>query len=275
MIDNIKIFDSHMHYLGRFKKRDESIIEFMDRFHIDKAVITTLNQAANLNTILKSNKNLNENEFIQKFIPKTQYNHEKVKEIIQKNSERLIGFFWFNPRIATEDDWHLLEKYIVDYKFKGVKTQCYVDLLKIPSDIFQLAEFCIEYNIPLFVHSGSAFFFQRPVRVKDYYKLAKKYKELKLIIGHAAFTMEYCINCLRFFAKNESLSNVFFETSVSIPYGIMTLIKALGSQRVIFGSDSPTATTPDLEINKILILNFDKETLENVFYNNISSLVER
>ena len=37
--------------------------------------------------------------------------------------------------------------------------------------------------------------------------------------------------------------------------------------------DSPAATTPDIEINKIRILNLDKKTLENVFYNNISNLI--
>jgi predicted TIM-barrel fold metal-dependent hydrolase len=273
MIDDIKIFDAHMHCIGRFKKREETLMQFMDRFGIDKAVVTSLNQEASLNAILSSDVNLNENEFLEKFIPKNQYDHEEVRKMVQSNPDRIYGFFWFNTKIASEEDWGLLENYIKDQNFRGVKTQCFVDLLKVPTDLYRLAEFCIEKDVPLFVHSGAAFYFQKPVRAKDYFNLAKKYPELKLIIGHAGYTMEYCINCLRYFARNKHTPNVFFETSVSIPYAIMTLIKAMGSDRVLYGSDAPTATTPDIEIDKIRILNLDKKTLENVFYNNINKLI--
>ena len=271
MIDGIKIFDGHLHYIGRFKPREESLIQFLDRYGIDKAAVTTLNKAANLNAILKTNENVNEIEFLNDFLRKDQYDHEALRQLISKNPERLYGFFWFNPKIATEDDWKLLEQYVEKYHFKGVKTQWCVDLLEVPRDLLYLAEFCIEHDVPLFVHSGSGFFFQKPVRAKDHYKLAKKYKTLKMIIGHAAYSMEHCINCIRYFSK---LNNVYFETSTSIPYGILSLIKAMGSDRVIYGSDAPAANAPDLEINKITCLNLDKETLENVFYNNVNKLLK-
>ena len=82
--------------------------------------------------------------------------------------------------------------------------------------------------------------------------------------------MEYCINLLRYFTN---LPNVFFETSVSIPYGIMTLIKIMGDHRVVYSSDPPSATNPDIEMNKIKMLNLSKKTQENVFYNNINKLI--
>ncbi len=83
--------------------------------------------------------------------------------------------------------------------------------------------------------------------------------------------MEYCINCIRYFSK---MKNVYFETSTSIPYGILSLIKAMGSHRVIYGSDSPAANPPDIEIHKIICLNLDNESLKNVFYNNINNLLK-
>ncbi len=273
MIDGIKIFDAHLHFAGRFKPREESLIDFMDRYGIDKAAITTINQDANLNVLLNSDRNMAQKEFMDKILQKEQYNHDEVRDLIKQHPDRLTGFFWFNPRIASDEDWALLEKYVKDYKFKGIKTQCYVDMLKVPTDLFELAQFCIEKDIPLFVHSGSAFFFQKPTRAKDYFKLAKKYPDLKLIIGHAAFTMEYTISLLRFFAKNQNTPNVYFETSVSIPYGIMTLIKALGNERILYGSDAPTASPPDIEISKIMCLRLGSETLKKVFYKNMKSLI--
>ena len=270
MIDNIKIFDSHIHYIGKFKRRDETLTAFLDRFGIDKSIVITLNTSANKNLLIRTDTKFNEKEYAEKLLAKTQYDHDEVREIIKKNSDRLVGVYWFNPRIAEDNDWILLEKYIKDYNFKGVKIQASLDNLKIPNDLFQLAEFCIDLNIPLFIHSGQSFFFQEPFRVKDIYSLVKKYRKLKCVILHAAYTMEYCVSCLKYFPK---CSNVYFETSLSVPYGINILIKVMGDHRVMYGSDSPAATTPDIEINKIRILNLDKKTLENVFYNNISNLI--
>jgi len=274
MLDGIKIFDAHVHYLGRFKKRDESILEYLKKFGIDKAIITTVNKYTTLekfNQLPDKNamKNFDEAMFIEHFGLKDQLDHSEVLKLVQEN-ENLYGFYWFNPKIAQDDDWKLMKKYINEYGFKGVKTQMCVDLLKIPEDLFSLADFCIKYDVPLFLHSSIGFFFQDAFRAKDYYDFIKEFPELKCIIGHAAYSMEYCINLLRYFTN---LPNVLFETSVSIPYGIMTLIKIMGDHRVIYGSDAPSATNPDIEINKIKMLNLSKETLENVFYNNISKLI--
>ena len=274
MIDGIKIFDAHVHYLGRFKKRDESIVEYIEKFGIDKAIITTVNKHTTLekfNLLPDENsmENFDEAMFIDHFGLKDQLDHNEVLKLVQEN-EKLFGFYWFNPKIADDDDWKLMKKYIMEYGFKGVKTQMCVDLLKVPEDLFSLAEFCIKYDVPLFLHSSVGFFFQDAFRAKDYYDFIKEFPELKCIIGHAAYSMEYCINLLRYFTN---LPNVFFETSVSIPYGIMTLIKIMGDHRVIFGSDAPSATNPDIEISKIKMLNLSKKTLENVFYNNICNLI--
>ncbi len=270
MIDNIRIFDSHFHVYGRFKPREESLIDYMDRFGIDRAIITTLNQEANLSAILKTENDNNFEQSKKKFTLKEQYDHEFVLEQVKKHPDRLTGFFWFNPRIAGDEDWHLLKKYVNEYNFKGVKLQPYVDMLKVPDDLHELAEFCIDADIPLFMHSGTGFYFQDNIRAKDSYKLMRKHKDLKLILGHAAYTMEHCINCLRFFTR---MPNVYFETSCSIPYGIMTLIKAMGAERVIYGSDAPAATSPDIEIQKIRILVLDESTLRKVFYDNVASLI--
>ncbi|MBN1802207.1 MAG: amidohydrolase family protein [Candidatus Lokiarchaeota archaeon] len=274
MANEFKIFDAHMHHAGRFKPREESLIQLMDKHGIEKAAVTTLNQAANMNAIEQSGKILDIKELLNQFVPKQQYDHEQVRALIKEYPKRIYGFFWFNPKIASEDDWDFLEKYIVDYGFKGVKTHPYIDFLKAPHDFYQLAEFCVEHDVPLYIHSGSGFFFQKQARVKDYHALAKKYKELKLIIGHAAFSMEYCVSLVRFFAHDSNIPNVYFETSVSIPFGILSLIKAMGEDRVIFGSDAPAANPPDIEINKIICLNLEKSTLQKVFYNNFAHLIK-
>lgn len=276
MIEGIKIFDAHMHYMGRFKAREKTIIEYMHHYGIDKAILTTLNKTTSmkkLKAVMGSNSSLEKKaspNFSEHFDFISQLDHEPIRRIIKKHPEKLVGFYWFNPKSPHEDDWRTLKRYIEEYNFKGIKIQPAVNMLKLPHDVYTLAEFCIAHTIPLYIHTGGSFFFQEPVRAKHLYQLAKKYPNLKLIIGHAAHSMEYCINLLTYFSENR---NVYFETSCSIPYGILTLIKGFGSERVIYGSDSPPATTPDIEIKKIQILNLDKKELENIFYNNIEKLI--
>lgn len=259
-----------MHYTGKFKNKNESLIEFLDRFGIEKAVITTLNTAANSKLLLTLNGQVSDQELAEQFYPKAQYSHKRVKELTESHPERLIGFYWFNPRIADGEDWKELTKYITTYGFKGVKTQASLDNLDPAIHLETLAEFCIDYDIPLYFHSGTSFHFQKPFSLQSLHTFKKKYKELKLIIGHAAFTMEYMISLLRFFKDSP---NVYFETSLSVPYGIKVLIKVMGEERVLYGSDSPAATSPDIEINKIKILDLPKPVQKKVFFENMNRLL--
>jgi len=270
MIDGLRIFDAHMHNLGIFKKKDESLVQFLDRYGIDKAILSPVDEAINPRLKAILDENISEVDITNQFLSKKQLDHQNTRELVSKNPDRFVGFYWFNPRNANEEDWRLLRKYIENFNFKGVKTQANIDCLRLPEDFNRLAEFCVEYDLPLYFHSGYAFFFQKSYQVKDIYNLVHQYKDLKLIIGHAAYSMEYCISLLRYFPKYQ---NVFFETSTSVPYGIKLLIKIMGNHRVIYGSDAPAATTPDIEIQKIKILNLDQKTLENVFYNNITNLI--
>jgi predicted TIM-barrel fold metal-dependent hydrolase len=270
MTNEIPIFDAHMHYTGKFKNKNESLIDFLDRFEIEKAIITTLNTSANSKLLLTLNDQISDQDLAKQFYPNEQYNHDKVRELVKSNPKRFIGFYWFNPKIADKQDWNELISYITDHNFKGVKTQASLDNLNPESNLDKLAEFCIKYDIPLYYHSGTSFHFQEPFRVQSLFRFKKRYEKLKLIIGHAAFTMEYMISLLRYF---KNVPNVYFETSLSIPYGIKVLIKVMGESRILYGSDSPAATTPDIEIEKIKLLNLSENVQKKVFYENIHRLL--
>jgi predicted TIM-barrel fold metal-dependent hydrolase len=268
--EHLKIFDAHMHYTGKFLRENERLIDFLDRFEIDKAIITTLNTSANSKLLMTLDEHTTDDKVVKKFYSTSQHNHQKVRELVQAHPERLIGFYWFNPNVGDEKDWKELTRYIKDYKFMGVKTQASLDNLNPKLDLDRLAHFCIKFDIPLYFHSGTNFFFQKSFKVQSLYDFKKKHKALKLIIGHASFTMEYMISLIKYF---KSVPNVYFETSLSVPYGVGVLIKVMGEDRVLYGSDSPAATTPDIEINKIKILNLPISTQNKVFYKNINDLL--
>ncbi|MEJ2276874.1 MAG: hypothetical protein P8Y70_03855 [Candidatus Lokiarchaeota archaeon] len=41
---NYKIFDAHMHTYGIFLDNYDSVLDYMDKYHVEKAIITTINK---------------------------------------------------------------------------------------------------------------------------------------------------------------------------------------------------------------------------------------
>jgi len=256
----------------------------LDKNYIEKAIITTVNRAASSkiyadkdNTFKNNSSN---NDVVKRAfenltkLMKGQLDHQDVINISNKDPERFYKFFWFNPKIKPEDEdsnYKVLENHF-DLGFCGVKIHSGIHLIKIPRDIIKLVSFMQEYNkkFPLFVHLTPKFSAFRGISSKDIAKLAKNYPNLRIIIGHAALAMEIAIDLG---LSLKQYKNVFFETSCSIPYGILSLIKMVGHKRILFGSDSPITNPIKLEIDKILCLPITDEQKQDVFFNNIDSLI--
>jgi predicted TIM-barrel fold metal-dependent hydrolase len=85
--------------------------------------------------------------------------------------------------------------------------------------------------------------------------------------------MEFYVELLIALKSMSEIENVYFETSCSILYGILELIKIFGADRVLFGSDSPTATPFELEYNKISSLRIPKEDKSKILGGNIKRLL--
>ncbi|MHA1913598.1 MAG: amidohydrolase family protein [Promethearchaeota archaeon] len=254
----------------------------MDRFKVDKAIITTINRAKYHTKQKELSTEIEEGDRISKFkenfrdlIPKQQLDHSDVKTIANKAPERFYKFFWFNPNMALEDeesDYQILEDHFKE-GFCGVKIHSGFHRSKIPKDIIKLVSFMQEYdrNLVLYIHSLPKTAFFSGISANDIASLAKKFPELRIIVGHAANTMSYAVEV----GMTLKYENVFFETSCSVSFGIYNIIKTIGHQRILFGSDSPTASTLPLEIDKILTLpRTSNEIKQDILYNNVNRLME-
>ncbi|MFX1257280.1 MAG: amidohydrolase family protein [Promethearchaeota archaeon] len=270
-----------MHTDGKFLYPSNNVLEYMDRFNIEKAIITTINRtkvSLKNDDIDKSNKMNYMLENFKKIMPKGQLSHQDVIDIAKKASDRVYKLFWFNPKLTSEEE-HSNYKILEDnFKkgFCGVKIHSIFNLLKIPKDVLNLASFIQEYNeeynknLFLYIHSVPKVSYFNGVLSRDIAKLAKSFPDLRIIVGHAAFCMEYAIE-VGTVLKN--YKNVFFETSASVSYGIYRLIRSLGNKRILFGSDSPVVSPIQLEIEKILTLPIPNEEKQNILYNNVNNFL--
>lgn len=280
---NTPIFDAHLHTMGNFLPPEMSLLDYMDEFHIEKAVLTTTNRAASAKIYTdkgskpsqKASKDTKVSQAFKKFkemMPKEQLAHQDVIDIAQQAPERFIKFFWFNPNVSEdqrETSYQTLKEHF-QRGFQGVKIHPGTHLIRIPRDIEELVALMQEYNpdFPLFIHSTPKVSFFRGVMSKDIAKLAKQNPDLPIIVGHAGYAMEYVID-LGLTLKN--LDNVYFETSCSIPYAIFSLVKMVGSKRILFGSDAPITNPLSLEIEKIRTLPLTSEQQHDIFYKNAQS----
>ncbi len=280
-----KIFDAHLHTYGTFLAKDDDLLSYLDRHHVEKAIITTVNRAASSKIYANDNNGPGEDasdqnrvkkafENLRKLMPKDQLDHQDVISISKLDTERFFKFFWFNPKINQDEEdknYGILEKHF-KMGFCGVKVHSGIHLIKIPRDIMSLASFMQEYdkNFPLYIHFTPKFSAFGGISSRDLAKLAQSFPSLNIILGHAGLAMEFAID---FGLSLNQYKNIYFETSCSIPYAILSLVKMVGHKRLLFGSDAPVTNPIQLEIDKIMCLPIKSDQKQDIFYNNTNRLI--
>jgi predicted TIM-barrel fold metal-dependent hydrolase len=257
----------------------------LDKYNVEKAIITTVNRAASSKIYVNDDVSVKSGvtekdpvkqafENLRKLMPKDQLNHQDVIDLTKKDPERFYKFFWFNPKIDSEHEersYKILENHF-EKGFCGVKIHSGIHLVKVPRDTMKLASFMQDYNknYPLFIHFTPKFSAFGGISSKDLAKLAKSFPDLQIILGHAGLAMEFAID---FGLSLKQYKNIYFETSCSIPYAILSLIKTVGHKRLLFGSDAPVTNPIQLEIEKIMCLPINSDQKQDIFYNNTNNLI--
>ncbi len=260
MRDGFDIVDAHVHYAGIFLPKGKSIVDYMDDNGVDAAILNTLNVKANLGDVMRKDpsglaRQAQDPGFdiFKDFRLAGQPDHEAVIGIAKKHPDRVFPFFWYNP--ADPGDLEQ-EKGLaavasaLDRGFKGVKIQPAMTACTV-EQLFPVASLLADRKRPIYIHPNAGLFAARKTEAVDVARLAKAFPALDIILGHAAYTMEFCIEAVLHLAR---FTNVHAETSQSIPYGIITYAKIFGPRRVLFGTDMPSATPFDIEYRKLGLL---------------------
>lgn len=221
----IMIIDTHVHICNmlNFVMTEEMVIEMMDKYHIDYCVVSNIDSA--------------------------EYNHDltPIPMNIQKSQkasfERAIKFARANPdrigimpciKPATESADATFEKMLVDNLdiVKGIKvhpyhSKTYFDSEKVEAYI-KLAD---KYDLPVASHTGGCEE-AMPIHV---YNMAKKYPNVKFIMVHMGLGTDNK-EAVELMAKAD---NLYADTTWVPVSTTMEVIRRYGSERVVFGTDSP------------------------------------
>ncbi len=228
--------DAHSH-VGSFggwadvRITQEQLIEQMDEYHIEKAVIST-------------------------------YPMKESLEAADRYPRRIIGAAWVNPA-EGERGLERIREAVKYHGFRGIKLHPLEhSFIANDASVFPIAELAEELDVPLMIHSGHEPF-SLPWSIAQ---LAERYPKVKVLMIHMGHGNGMYIQAAIDMAKK--YSNIYLETSgMPMHTKIKEAYETVGADRVMFGIDAPFHH-PSVEIQRTLVSGLTDEQLADVFYNN-------
>lgn len=236
------LIDIHAHiWKGNYARDKAEIVKACSLYGISKVYISGLNSL-----------NPDEEEI-------KELNHE-VYKFMQEQPGLIEGFCYVNPLYKKcLDD---LKKGIEEYRMSGMKL--WVATFCDDPHVFPLVEKCIEYGIPILVHS-----FHKSVGQLDnestgihVANLARLYPEAKIIMAHLGANCYHGIKAIR------NCGNVWVDISGSIfrRDDIDYSINQIGAERILFGTDMPGSFL--INLGRIEEAELTQEQRDLIYYKN-------
>lgn len=187
--------------------------------------------------------------------------NEAVARAVAANPERLIGAIRLNPLFGEEFVWDTVRYFVEERGLGGIKMVARADFynpasLRVTGPVFEAAA---QYDIPVLFHSGHP---GRDLPSLQGYA-ARQFPQAKVIIAHIGlhdYLTETIIAC-------KEAENVFADMSQAWPYDIKAFVRAVGAERLLYGSDAPFQS-PLVERVKVEECHFSDAELELIFHRN-------
>ncbi len=224
-----RIIDIHAH-IGSFKGYDLStptLLSNIERYGIRLALISNIDGAE-----LPQTLNLDEIKA-----------NQATAEHVRQYPDKLRGLVWTRPEDGLPAK---VEPFLQDSIATGPSRRVFVgmkfhpDMNHFPADDPRLDGYlrlCEKYQIPAVFHCGSDDTSNSAAR--RIYAVARRHPKVPVILYHMGFLGPHG---LAIAAAKEALAKkdaqLYLETSQADPAEVLRAIKALGSDRVLFGTDA-------------------------------------
>jgi uncharacterized protein len=224
------------------------LLALMDRVGIDKAVVFAPNWHGGWQG----------EDFTD---PNYERANAAIGEAVRQHAGRFVGFARVNPKFGRQAAAELEARLTMG--FRGLKLDNEHDGYS-PANmklLGPLMEICATHTAPVIVHTGF-----HPAEPLIFLPLARAFPRVNFILGH----MGYRIVADAIIAARRS-ENIYLETSAQMPHSILSGVRGLGADRVVFGTDLPY-TIPEVEVRRIRSLGLHDAELEKILEGNISRL---
>jgi predicted TIM-barrel fold metal-dependent hydrolase len=210
------IIDAHAHVgHGRYKSLSgKELLRQMDEYGIDRAIICPVEEH-----ITVFNRQGNDDILAQ----------------VRQYPDRFTGFAVANPwfgREAVDELERALEEGL-----RGLKLHPVIQGFSMNDAIvYPLIEVAAHHRVPVYAHTGTAHFGE-PFKLVE---LARRYPQVIFIMGHSASSDFWSDLAL----CHEFAPNILYETSRNGPSKYTNLVKNIGVDYIVFGSNAPESLYP-------------------------------
>jgi len=254
-INDMEVIDSHAHH--NLKGYDDNLVVFMPK--PDAAGIIERNRRIGVNITCSS-------PWIGIWSSESEVGNLSTRDAIKEFPDEFIGYATFDPRYVK--DWkNELKRAYEEYGMLGMKP--YFPRTNIP------------YNDPLYKpwyqygnkHRLFALMHMSDNFTKEMEDLAKKYPEISFLLAHSGWSYEVAKKHIKLAKK---FSNVFCEiTFTSVTNGIIEyMVKEIGSERVIYGSDS-AMRDPIPQFGWVVYADISEVEKRNILGRNMRKIIDR
>ena len=186
-----------------------------------------------------------------------------VADAVAQYPDRFVGFARVNPKFGGAAAREL-RRCFDEYGFRGLRLDNEADAFD-PTDlglVGPLAEICHDRRAPILVNTGF-----HPCESLLFLPLAQAYPDVNVILGHMGgrLLVDAVITA-------QHAPNVYLETSGQMPGYIANGVRAVGADRVLFGTDIPF-NIPEVEVRRIRSIGLSEEDLAKITHGNIARLV--
>ena len=189
----------------------------------------------------------------------------EIEQLVSSHSDRFVGFCTVNPwmRSAAIDEVHRAS----DRAAAGVVLHPLIHGFEANDPLaFPVIEAAIVRKLIVYVTAGTPIV-AMPYKVAD---LAMRYPECPFVLGHAGWDFHFdVLYCL------QACSNLWAETSKNELCNLEAIVRAVGTDRLLFGSDYPFSSY-ESEIAKIRLLpDLTERDVQQILCGNAMRLLDR
>lgn len=192
-------------------------------------------------------------------------NAEAVREVA-RHPDTIGGMIWINPHDpAWEDD----ATSTLEHGFYGIKLHPVLDHYRVTTDALNgVFAFAARHRLPILTHAAEG-----GAHPLNYVDLLERYLDVKVVFAHFGPGVEGIMMAKKY-------SNAYLDTTLVPASAIYIAVDSAGSEKVLFGTDSPlgykTSDGPDpldhrtfrQATDEIRALELPDNDLDNLFYRN-------
>jgi uncharacterized protein len=166
--------------------------------------------------------------------------HDRVHAFAQAHPGRIYGMASVSPLWTDEDYYAEVQRCVRDLDFRAIKLHpgSYNTAPSSPR-----AEKCFraaaEFGVPLIIHTGMG---SPPSLPSLVIPRARQFREVPIILAHAGFVF-FCDEAI---VVAQECPNVYLEPSWCQYYNVKKMVGAIGSERMMMGSDHPANLAVEL-----------------------------